>query len=462
MSFALLAGAIGTAAAEAIGTGVLVEALGTTGATLATGAMGALGAGAIGSGLGAGVSALMGGDPGKGALMGGIAGLGGGAANTIGGLFSAAGEGAGLTSQIPQIAEQAGTDAASLAKSIPTMTGNLGQDLGALGFTEAPAGSEFALSGVGPATAPAGAEGFVAPGYTKVSPEQFGYTPTYQGITPAQAPAVAQGTPNAGIVSPEFQQARAALDTTPKFMTDAAAQKSPGMMGMLKDNSWMLPAGMMAMPLLSNMIGPNYNVPSQPTYSGPLSKFKYDPSQYTPTTAVPQVYHPSYAGYAGAGYAEGGVTSLTQSSGAPNLDFMDGGSYPMSQQDHMIFNTPKQMPAGAQEIAAQYEVKTNPLTGEPVAKFAHGGIANLAEGGRLLNGVSDDIPAHIDGKQPAKLSEGEFVVPARIVSELGNGSTDAGAKRLYAMMDRIQKQRGKTTGKGKFSVDSKAYRALPA
>ena len=78
------------------------------------------------------------------------------------------------------------------------------------------------------------------------------------------------------------------------------------------------------------------------------------------------------------------------------------------------------------------------------------------------DGVSDDIPAHIDGKQPAKLSEGEFVVPARIVSELGNGSTDAGAKRLYAMMDRIQKQRGKTTGKGKFSVDSKAYRALPA
>ena len=101
--------------------------------------------------------------------------------------------------------------------------------------------------------------------------------------------------------------------------------------------------------------------------------------------------------------------------------------------------------------------------------MAHGGISNLggySDGGRLLkgpgDGVSDDIPAVIGNKEPARLAEGEFVVPARIVSELGNGSTDAGAKRLYAMMDRIQSERKKTTGKGKFSDNPKAYKHLPA
>jgi hypothetical protein len=101
--------------------------------------------------------------------------------------------------------------------------------------------------------------------------------------------------------------------------------------------------------------------------------------------------------------------------------------------------------------------------------MAHGGISDLggySDGGRLLkgpgDGVSDDIPASIGGKQPARLAEGEFVIPARIVSELGNGSTDAGAKRLYQMMDRIQSDRRKTTGKGKFSDDPKAYKHLPA
>ena len=98
-----------------------------------------------------------------------------------------------------------------------------------------------------------------------------------------------------------------------------------------------------------------------------------------------------------------------------------------------------------------------------------GGIANLgsySDGGRLLkgpgDGVSDNIPATIGGHQPARLADGEFVVPARIVSELGNGSTDAGAKRLYAMMERVQAKRKKSMGKGKFAVNSKASKDLPA
>jgi hypothetical protein len=97
----------------------------------------------------------------------------------------------------------------------------------------------------------------------------------------------------------------------------------------------------------------------------------------------------------------------------------------------------------------------------------HGsGIASLggySDGGQLLrgpgDGVSDDIPATIGNKQPARLADGEFVVPARIVSELGNGSTEAGARKLYAMMDRIKKTRAKSKN---IAANTKADKHLPA
>jgi hypothetical protein len=93
-------------------------------------------------------------------------------------------------------------------------------------------------------------------------------------------------------------------------------------------------------------------------------------------------------------------------------------------------------------------------------------LGGYSDGGRLLkgpgDGVSDSIPATIGGKQPARLADGEFVVPARIVSELGNGSTEAGARKLYAMMDRVQKARGKTTGKNRVAANSRADKHLPA
>jgi hypothetical protein len=98
-----------------------------------------------------------------------------------------------------------------------------------------------------------------------------------------------------------------------------------------------------------------------------------------------------------------------------------------------------------------------------------GGVSHLgdySDGGRLLrgpgDGVSDSIPAVIGKKQPARLADGEFVVPARIVSELGNGSTEAGARKLYAMMARIQSARGKTVGKNKVAKNSRSDRFLPA
>jgi hypothetical protein len=81
--------------------------------------------------------------------------------------------------------------------------------------------------------------------------------------------------------------------------------------------------------------------------------------------------------------------------------------------------------------------------------FAEGGttLGSYSDGGRLLkgpgDGMSDSIPAQIHGvkPQPAALADGEFVVPADVVSHLGNGSTDAGSRKLYSMMDRVRRAR---------------------
>ena len=98
--------------------------------------------------------------------------------------------------------------------------------------------------------------------------------------------------------------------------------------------------------------------------------------------------------------------------------------------------------------------------------YASGGIADLgsySDGGRMLkgpgDGMSDNIPATIAGKQPARLANEEFVVPADVVSHLGNGSSDAGAKQLYAMMNRVRKAR---TGNPKQGREINAGKYLPA
>jgi len=87
-------------------------------------------------------------------------------------------------------------------------------------------------------------------------------------------------------------------------------------------------------------------------------------------------------------------------------------------------------------------------------------LGSYSDGGRLLkgpgDGMSDDIPASIADKQPARLAEGEFVVPSDVVSHLGNGSTDAGAKHLYAMMDKVRKARTGHTRQGK-QIDAEKY-----
>jgi hypothetical protein len=160
---------------------------------------------------------------------------------------------------------------------------------------------------------------------------------------------------------------------------------------------------------IAGALGGRRPMEEEEEYSGPLSRFRFNPESYRPA------------------FAGGGIASLP------------------SGYDRMVGEMP------------MYQ------------SMASGGISDLgsySDGGRLLkgpgDGVSDSIPATIGKGRPARLADGEFVIPARIVSEIGNGSTEAGARKLYAMMDRIQAGRKKSVGKGKVAVNSRADKHLPA
>jgi hypothetical protein len=88
--------------------------------------------------------------------------------------------------------------------------------------------------------------------------------------------------------------------------------------------------------------------------------------------------------------------------------------------------------------------------------YASGSVPRLLKGPG--DGMSDDIPASIDNRQPARLADGEFVIPADVVSGLGNGSTEAGAKHLHKMMTDVRKAR---TGNPKQGKEIVAQKYLP-
>ena len=206
--------------------------------------------------------------------------------------------------------------------------------------------------------------------------------------------------------------------------------------------------------------------PDVPTYEDMLTKQgnfgrqqQYFSPSYTPISAAAakDLYH-----FAGGGPVE-------QMSNANAIGANTG--FPQAYLHNNAYATPYQTPISQNVLTGAGDTAVDPYTGEQ--KMATGGLSDAhynlggySDGGRLLrgpgDGVSDSIPAVIGKKQPARLADGEFVVPARIVSELGNGSTEAGARKLYAMMDRIQASRKNTVGKGKVAKNNRADKYLPA
>jgi hypothetical protein len=213
------------------------------------------------------------------------------------------------------------------------------------------------------------------------------------------------------------------------------------------------------------MVGTTYQ-PGQDTSERLFFKPKY--------TALPpyQAANGGIIALAGGGMAAGGgpveMMSNQATLGANTM-------YPMANMATSAFATPYQDPRSTNMMAAIAPSgggTVDAMSGEPNmqgTRLASGGLSDLggySDGGRLLrgpgDGVSDSIPAQIGEHQPARLADGEFVVPARIVSELGNGSTEAGAKQLYKMLDRVQNARAKTTGKEKVAKNTNAAKYLPA
>jgi hypothetical protein len=144
-----------------------------------------------------------------------------------------------------------------------------------------------------------------------------------------------------------------------------------------------------------------------------------------------------YPGYPAANYAGGGP--VEQMSNANAIGANTG--FPQANLHTPAYSTPYQMPMSQNVVTGPSDTRVDPFTGEE--RMATGGIS--------------DAHYNLGG-----YSEGEFVVPARIVSEIGNGSTEAGARKLYAMMDRVQAARRKTVGKNKVAHNTRADKYLPA
>jgi hypothetical protein len=275
-----------------------------------------------------------------------------------------------------QNALQAGSFAQPGAVTNAMQGVNFSQMTGAPGSQLAGGTAADAVKAAADAVSPMGGPDLVAnAGAGGAYPTPAGAVPpmdTAAGAAQAQANIDAAGRIGTTAQPNMFQQAMGLYDQVPKPIKYGLGAIS-------------------AMKALNALDGNNYGAPSADKYSGPLSRFKYDPARYTPTIATPNVYRPSYAG--------GGLADL--------------GSY--------------------------------------------------SDGGRMLkgpgDGMSDSIPATIAGKQPARLANEEFVVPADVVSHLGNGSSDAGAKQLYKMMDKVRSAR---TGKKSQAKQINPNKYMPA
>jgi hypothetical protein len=265
---------------------------------------------------------------------------------------------------------------------------------------------------------------------TAVAPSALGSTANMAGASNALAGGNSLIAPSAGsfgsIAAPSASSTLGSIAAP-----TGASTVAPGMAG-----SQIAKYGMSALaPTLDAALTPKpLETPGEEDLGPNAGKYiSKDFRAYEPKRPNPY-YIPTGLGY--TGYAEGGMIDPMQR--MPN-----GGL------------------AAIQGMRDGYDA-TQTVDGD-IPQMAGGGeIGGYSDGGRMLkgpgDGMSDSIPGVIGNKQPARLADGEFVVPADVVSHLGNGSTDAGAKRLYLMMDSVRKARTGTKKQGK---QIKAEKYLP-
>ena len=266
-------------------------------------------------------------------------------------------------------------------------------------------------------------------------------------ITPAQM----QAGVNSGLYTSEQQAAYNAALNSAGATPSALAASTP-----VTTKQMFAAAAPATLGALSKPPAGAYTPPNAIYTGGPLQKFKYDPNNYQPDVVKPPT--PLYQ----AQYAEGGITSLAAGgkSSSSNMDMIE--KYMSDYQSN-----PASVRSAAQNGDYNAMIALNKINNTPNQNYASGGgistLGSYSDGGRLLkgpgDGMSDSIPAMIGKKQEARLADGEFVVPADVVSGLGNGSTDAGAKHLYKMMDKVRHAR---TGRKTQGKQIKADKYVPA
>lgn len=130
--------------------------------------------------------------------------------------------------------------------------------------------------------------------------------------------------------------------------------------------------------------------------------------------------------------------------------------------DVQYADRPARQPMSVEQARQKAQTQAQGLAALNSPQMAAGGIIGMNKGyylGGATDGMADKIPASINGEQEARLSDGEFVVPADVVSHLGNGNSDAGANQLHQMMTRIRTER---TGNPKQGKQIKPQKMLPA
>ena len=233
------------------------------------------------------------------------------------------------------------------------------------------------------------------------------------------------------------------------------------------------PTGQVSVPyqqLMGQSLSPQYLVNTPQIYDPATHTYKTNPN-YDPAFSatkdylgVPQTGLTNPNALKVLGYTEFAKGLMGYPNGDGTFTGVDGKKY---NADGTLYGTMQGDGPIAQTVNKVAQAAHGGLLGLAAGGMSVGHLGGYSDGGRLLrgpgDGVSDSIPATIGSTdpEPARLADGEFVVPARIVSELGNGSTEAGARQLYKMMDRIQNARRKTTGKDAVATNTNAAKYLP-
>jgi hypothetical protein len=192
------------------------------------------------------------------------------------------------------------------------------------------------------------------------------------------------------------------------------------------------------------------NIPTQNYAPGALSNIAagMQNQPLPPQASFIQNLTSARTGYDEGGSVEGSTKGITTAEGIASIDPSRVRGDMVDDMAGLPYTYDRIITPGALDFYTLPSQEYNPETYARALRKPEG----MARGGYLNgqgDGMSDSIPATIEGKQPARLADGEFVIPADVVSHLGNGSSKAGSKRLYAMLDKVRKARTGNKKQGK-------------